>query len=108
VISLKNMDACLVIKNPNHFQKEVVNKWKFMYPKIVHNCPYNEGEKFELNYTHTDENCPLTDAKNSAIKKPYFFPDGDYRVEISTYAGEHEIGRINYWWRDKTGDEKRF
>jgi hypothetical protein len=104
LVILKNIDACAALKHPNRLQKQFIDGLKSVVPKMVHKCPFVVGEFFEGNYTFVTGYCPITDPRKPQFKGLYFWPDGDYRTEVSAFVGEHKVLHVHYYFREKTAD----
>jgi hypothetical protein len=101
---VKKLDACKAFRSPSYFEKFTVDDLKTKFPKMIHNCPYKAGEKYEFNFTFIPESCPVKDPRKPLMTGAYFWPDGDYRMSYTAFVDGKKMAHIYYWYKDKTGD----
>jgi hypothetical protein len=102
---IKKIDACSSIRNPSYLQKSFIDVLKTKFPKMIHNCPYKAGEKYEVNYTH-DVDCPVKDPRKPLMNGVYYFPDGEYRNSYTAFVDGKKMAHFYYWFKEKTADNK--
>jgi hypothetical protein len=105
----RDLDVCSILKNPSELASYALNYARSVYPKMVHNCPFRTGEKFDINYTFSDNSCRRinVEQKPTFDLGKFWLPDGDYKVSVTGYD-DLDTGNLNYYFKMNTGDQNRF
>jgi hypothetical protein len=116
LLGWRGLDVCSIFGNPLLSKIELVD-WCFKeLPQMCHKCPYKANEYVAVNVSTSVGTSMGTCPVKNYTKKPLltlgprWWPDGDYRIDLNVYVNNRpdRVGKLTYYYREKTGNNHFF